>query len=102
MEWHPSDMSAHVILSPWAGVFDAHGMEQLLLRSIMPKLVQTLKQLVIDPNNQVRIHREPKHSMLLSQAVGWSALFSMSRLMRLTSHTRPAGMDRHRLAPGCD
>ena len=60
MEWHPSDMSAHVILSPWAGVFDAHGMEQLLLRSIMPKLVQTLEQLVIDPNNQVHIPGEQK------------------------------------------
>lgn len=91
VEWHPSDMSAHVILSPWAGVFDAHGMEQLLLRSIMPKLVQTLKQLVIDPNNQVRIHREPKYSTVLSQAVPCQRPFYESAYEALTCHTRPAG-----------
>jgi hypothetical protein len=61
-EWDPSDASAHIILQPWAPVFEPKAMEQLLLRSIMPKLVTALRQLVIAPHNQ---DLQPFHWVLL-------------------------------------
>ncbi|KAM3569271.1 hypothetical protein VYU27_008631, partial [Nannochloropsis oceanica] len=51
--WHPSDSSAHLILSPWAPpVFDPRSFEALLLQSILPKLVAALRALPIVPQNQ--------------------------------------------------
>lgn len=53
VEWHPSDASAHAILVPWRGVFDAGSMEALLGRSILPKLILCLRgELVINPLHQ--------------------------------------------------
>jgi tuftelin-interacting protein 11 len=52
VEWHPSDASAHAILVPWRGVFDAGSMEALLGRSILPKLILSLRELVINPLHQ--------------------------------------------------
>lgn len=51
-DWNPIDISAHIILAPWKKVFDEHSMEQLLERSITPKLTMMMKNFVINPRAQ--------------------------------------------------
>ena len=41
------------VLAPWARVFPASSFQAMLLRCIMPKLVSAMRQLKIDPRNQV-------------------------------------------------
>lgn len=50
--WDPSDSSAYALLHPWQTVFDPASWEQLLVRSILPKLVVALHSLVINPHAQ--------------------------------------------------
>ena len=52
LAWQPSDPSALAVLSPWKKVFPAATMDALLVRSVVPKLVQVLRALDINPRQQ--------------------------------------------------
>ena len=52
MSWDPIDTSAVAVLQPWKDVFDKDSMEKFLSRVIIPKLVVSLRGILINPSNQ--------------------------------------------------
>ena len=50
--WDPIDTSAVAVLQPWKDVFDKDSMEKFLSRVIIPKLVVSLRGILINPSNQ--------------------------------------------------
>ncbi|KAK7107599.1 tuftelin-interacting protein 11-like [Littorina saxatilis] len=50
--WHPSDVSAKIILEPWAGVFRQGHMDAFLVKNVLPKLGQVLEEMPITPHQQ--------------------------------------------------
>ena len=51
--WQPSDSSAKAVLSPWRRVFKQGTWDGFMNKYIVPKLVTTMQQFVIDPRQQV-------------------------------------------------
>ncbi|PVD28664.1 hypothetical protein C0Q70_11258 [Pomacea canaliculata] len=56
--WHPSDVSAKIILEPWVGVFRTGHMDAFLVKNVLPKLAQVLEEMPINPLQQTL---EPWH-----------------------------------------
>ncbi|KAF9949627.1 hypothetical protein BGZ70_001695, partial [Mortierella alpina] len=50
--WNVLDPSGLRVLEPWKGVFEDADMELLLLKSVMPKLVEGLQMLEVNPRDQ--------------------------------------------------
>lgn len=67
--WHPSNTASMLaILRPWVEVFDQTSSENLIVRSVMPKLVCSLRELKI---NDKPLPTEQLHSNPLYWAVSW-------------------------------
>jgi tuftelin-interacting protein 11 len=51
--WQPSDSSARAVLLPWQKVFKQGTWDAFMNKHIVPKLVTTVQQFIIDPRQQV-------------------------------------------------
>ncbi|KAF9433128.1 hypothetical protein BGZ76_009840 [Entomortierella beljakovae] len=51
--WNVLDPSGLYVLGPWHGVFDDIDMEDLLLKSVLPKLVEGLQMFEVNPRDQM-------------------------------------------------
>ncbi|KAG0252347.1 hypothetical protein BG011_007030 [Mortierella polycephala] len=52
MTWHVLDPSGIRVLEPWRGVFEAADLEKLLLKAVLPKLIEGLQLFEINPRDQ--------------------------------------------------
>ena len=52
LNWHPSDVSAKMMLDPWKGVFREGHMDAFLLKNILPKLQLAMQEFVVNPHQQ--------------------------------------------------
>lgn len=52
-QWNVMDKSALILLQPWKSVLQTEQWDRLMLRAIMPKLVEALRQFTIDPTKYV-------------------------------------------------
>lgn len=51
--WNPTDVSAISVVDPWMSVFDAASMENLLVKSLLPKLAEILREkFEVNPSDQ--------------------------------------------------
>ncbi|XP_055328289.1 tuftelin-interacting protein 11-like [Paramacrobiotus metropolitanus] len=50
--WHPSDMSAKLMLQPWIPLFSKATMDQFLIRNILPKLQELMQTFQVNPKQQ--------------------------------------------------
>lgn len=48
-EWHPSDSTGRALLMPWIDIFDRSSLDNLVVRSIIPKLIVSIRGMPIDP-----------------------------------------------------
>ncbi|XP_064606027.1 tuftelin-interacting protein 11-like [Liolophura sinensis] len=53
INWHPSDVSAKLILQPWLKVFKPGHMEAFVVKNILPKLAMCMQEFMINPHQQV-------------------------------------------------
>ncbi|CAF1000267.1 unnamed protein product [Adineta steineri] len=51
--WQPSDSSAKAVLLPWQKVFQQGTWDAFMNKHIVPKLITTMQQFIIDPRQQV-------------------------------------------------
>lgn len=51
-EWHPSDDTAQILLEPWSSIFDTSSLNNLVIRSIIPKLIVCIRGMVMDPDKE--------------------------------------------------
>ncbi|CAF1686186.1 unnamed protein product [Rotaria magnacalcarata] len=51
--WQPSDSSAEAVLLPWQKVFKQETWNAFMNKHIVPKLVSTMQQFIIDPRQQI-------------------------------------------------
>lgn len=80
--WHPSDVSAKIILEPWQSVFSEANWNTFLSTHIAPKLASVLSQMEINPAQQ---NLDPWHWVL-----AWQALLPPKMLaMLLTQYFFP-------------
>ncbi|KAG8226104.1 hypothetical protein J437_LFUL006733 [Ladona fulva] len=52
VNWHPSDRSARLMLTPWSKAFPKGDMDAFLVKNILPKLQVALQEFQINPHQQ--------------------------------------------------
>ena len=51
-EWKPDSPVAQQLITPWLEILDRKSIDNILMRSVVPKLISQLKQIEIDPTGQ--------------------------------------------------